>query len=202
MVRNQKEAVPFAFYEGRFRSLSPEEATTRLQDAKWDGKEFYVNLIGRTYAISHPDYAIRTLDGGNVPTLTVQTFLLRYLLECRDMEGTGAWKTFRELPWGETYAAAFAGRALTRAAFSFGTRLDAFRTACEKMGAVPVQHGDAGYQFTFLGGYQMRLLLWEGDEDFPPSAQILFSDNFAAGFTAEDRAVAGDILIASIKSRM
>ena len=48
----------------------------------------------------------------------------------------------------------------------------------------------------------MRFLVWAGDDEFPPSTQILYSDNFAAGFAAEDRVVAGDILITTIKSNM
>ena len=48
----------------------------------------------------------------------------------------------------------------------------------------------------------MQILVWEGDDEFPPNAQILYSDNFADGFAAEDRVVAGDILIATIKSYM
>ena len=42
----------------------------------------------------------------------------------------------------------------------------------------------------------------QGDEEFPPNAQVLYSDNFAEGFAAEDRVVAGDILISTIKSYM
>ena len=48
----------------------------------------------------------------------------------------------------------------------------------------------------------MQLFVWAGDDEFPPSAQILYSDNFAEGFTAEDRVVAADILISTIKSNM
>ena len=91
---------------------------------------------------------------------------------------------------------------LTRAAFTFGTRVAAFRAAAEKMGAEPVKHGDAGYRFDLIGGYQMQILVWEGDEEFSPNAQILYSDNFADGFAAEDRVVAGDILISTIKANM
>ena len=98
------------------------------------------------------------------------------------------------------YIGPYTGRVLTRAAFTFGTRAAAFRAACEKMGAVPLQHGDAGYRFTLVGNYQMQILIWEGDEEFPPNAQVLYSDNFAEGFAAEDRVVAGDILISTIKS--
>ena len=201
-VENHKEEVPFAHYVELFRSLRPEDAAARLQDVSWDGKELKLTLLGSAYAIAHPAYAIRALEGGSLPGLPAQTFLLRYLLECRDVPWDGGWKTFREMPWGEMYSKPYTGRVLTRAAFTFGTRLSAFRAAAEKMGATPVRHGDAGYLFDLIGGYRMQILVWEGDEEFPPSAQVLYTDNFAEGFAAEDRVVAGDILISAIKANM
>ena len=201
-IENHKEEVPFSYYEGLFENLVPEEALQRLHDVKWDEKEFYVNLLGREYAISHPEYAIRATDGGSVPPLPTQTFLLRYLLEGKSVRSAGQWLTFREMPWGELYIKPYTGRVLTRAAFTLGTRMDAFRAAAEKMGAVPVDHGDAGFRFNLIGDYAMQILVWEGDEEFPPNAQILYSDNFAEGFAAEDRVVAGDILISAIKTNM
>ena len=201
-IENHKEEVPFAHYEELFKKLDPADAQARLGSVKWDGKEFYVNLLGRDFAISHPDYAIRPLDNGNPPPLPTQTFLLRYLLECKDVPWRGEWKTFREMPWGEMYIKPYTGRVLTRAAFTFGFRTAAMRAAAEKMGAAPVKHGDVGFEFTLVGGYKMQILVWEGDDEFPPNAQILYSDNFAEGFAAEDRVVAGDILIGTIKSYM
>ena len=201
-IENHKEEVPFAFYADKFRDLNPADAVERLSDVRWDGSEFTVSLLGRRFAIAHPDYAIRALDGGAVPPLPAQTFLLRYLLESKDVAWSGEWKTFREMPWGEMYIKPYTGRVLTRAAFTFGTRLAAFRTAAEKIGGLPLPNGDAGYQFDLIGGYRMRILVWEGDEEFPPNAQVLYSDNFAGGFAAEDRVVAGDILISTVKSYM
>ena len=201
-IENHKEEVPFSHYEEQFRLLKPEDALARHPQLKWDGEAFFVNLLGREYAISHPDYAIRALDGGTLPPLPTQTFLLRYLLECKAIAHGGNWLTFREMPWGELYIKPYTGRVLTRAAFTFGTRLAAFKAACERMGATTLQHGDAGYQFDFMDNYRMQILVWEGDEEFPPNAQMLYSDNFADGFAAEDRVVAGDILISTIKSNM
>ena len=201
-IENHKEEVPFAHYEEQFKSLDPQSVTDRLSEVKWDGEEFTVKLLGRAFAIAHPTYAIRALDGGAVPPLPTQTFLLRYLLESKDVMWSGAWKTFREMPWGEMYIKPYTGRVLTRAAFTFGFKVAAFRAACEKMGATPVKHGDAGFQFDLIGGYKMQILVWEGDEEFPPNTQILYSDNFAEGFAAEDRVVSGDILITTIKSNM
>ena len=201
-IENHKEEVPFAHYEERFRSLDPAEVVSRLKDVKWDGNEFTLTLLGRAFAIAHPEYAIRALDEGKLPPLPTQTFLLRYLLESKDVSWAGQWKTFREMPWGEMYIKPYTGRVLTRAAFTFGTRAAAFKAAAEKMGAEPVKHGDAGFRFDLIGGYKMQILVWEGDDEFPPNAQVLYSDNFADGFAAEDRVVAGDILISTIKSYM
>ena len=200
-IENHKEEVPFAHYEELFRSLDPAEAVERT-GVKWDGNEFYVNLLGREFAISYPDYAIRATDGGAVPALPAQTFLLRYLLESKRLAWAGTWKTFREMPWGEMYIKPYTGRVLTRAAFTFSFKLAAFAAACEKMGAKKLPHGDAGYQYELLPDYHMQILIWQGDEEFPPNAQVIYSDNFAEGFAAEDRVVAGDILISTIKSNM
>lgn len=215
-IENNKEEVPFSHYEGLFQKLQPEDAVART-GVEWDGNEFYVNLLGRTYAVAHPVYAIRALsplskggcpegagesNGGAVPSLPTQTFLLRYLLEGKCVAWDGGWKTFREMPWGELYIKPYTGRVLTRAAFTFGTRLADFQKGAQALGGLPVAHGDAGFEFTLIGDYRMRILIWEGDEEFPPNAQVLYSDNFAEGFAAEDRVVAGDILISHIKAAM
>ena len=201
-IENHKEEVPFAHYEELFREMDPMADPGRLPGTQYDGKNFYVQLMHYSYVISHPEYSIRKLVGGDVPPLPVQTFLLRYLLESKNVPWGGQWKTFREMPWGEMYIKPYTGRVLTRAAFTFGFKLDAFRAACEKIGGTSVKHGDAGYEFNFIGNYKMQILIWEGDDEFPPNAQILYSDNFAEGFAAEDRVVAGDILISTIKSFM
>ena len=201
-IENHKEEVPFSHYEGLFRSIDPQQVVARLPFVGWEGDAFAVTLLGRAYRITWPDYSITALDGGAVPPLPTQTFLLRCLLETKDVAWSGSWKTFREMPWGELYIQPYTGRVLTRAAFTFGTRVDAFRAACEKLGGVPLSHGDAGFLFDFLGNYRMQIMVWEGDDEFPPNAQVLYTDNFAEGFAAEDRVVAGDILIGHIKSAM
>ncbi len=195
-IENHKEEVPFSYYADLFAKADPQEIAARLE-TPLEGGAFSVTLLGKTYRISHPDARI---DAG-LP-LPMQTFLLRWLLEGKGVSWKGEWKTFREMPWGELYIKPYTGRVLTRAAFTFGTRVEAFRAACEKMGALALPHGDAGYEFPFIGDYRMRILVWAGDEEFPPNAQVLYTDNFAEGFAAEDRVVAGDILISAIKAAM
>lgn len=196
-IQNNKEQVPFEYYEDLFRKIDPAEVAARLPDVSWDGMQFRVTLLGREYAIGWPDFTIAE----DVP-MNVRTFLLRYLMESKAVAWQGTWKTFREMPWGEMYIKPYTGRVLTRAAFTFGTRLGAFKAACEKLGATALPHGDAGYQFDFVGGYGVQILVWEGDEEFPPNAQVIYTDNFESGFAPEDRVVVGDILITAIKANM
>ena len=198
-IQNNKEQVPFSYYAELYGKADKAEIADRLGIHAENGV-FSVTLMGKTYTVAE-NAEIADLQG-NAPALPVQTFLLRYLLEGKNLPALGGWKTFREMPWGELYIKPYTGRVLTRAAFTFGTRVEVFRKAAEKMGAQPVAHGDAGFEFALIGDYKIRLLIWAGDEEFPPSAQVLYSDNFEEGFAPEDRVVAGDILITAIRANM
>ena len=200
-VENHKEGVPFAYYEKQFSQLDPEEVQART-GVEFDGKSFSIRMVNAVYTISWPEYAIQAdrEDAFALKALPGQTFLLRWLLEGKRTPFGGTFKTFREMPWGELYIQPFTGRCLTRAAFTFGTRVSKFAAAMEKLGGRKLPHGDAGYELELLPGYFMQLIVWAGDDEFPPNSQILYSDNFADSFAAEDRVVAGDILISVIKS--
>ena len=202
-VQNNKEEVPFAHYEEKFAAIDPAEAAGRCSVPFEDGK-FTVTLLGVPYQIAWPEYTITSQveNAFALKNLPCQTFLLRFLIEGRAAAPSAAYKTFREMPWGEMYIGPYTGRVLTRAAFTFGTKVAKFAAACEKMGAIRLPHGDAGYQFDFLGSYRMQIMVYAGDDEFPPSAQVLYSDNFESGFAAEDRVVAGDLLITSIKKEL
>ena len=203
-IQNNKEEIPFSYYADLFSKADPAEITARL-GIPFENGAFRLTLLGNDYTITQSPPCLKgggPKGRGDTIPLSTQTFLLRYLLEGKTVAATGAWKTFREMPWGELYIKPYTGRVLTRAAFTFGTRLNAFRAAAEKMGAAPVPSGDAGFEFTLIGDYKMRILVWEGDDEFPPNAQILYSDNFENGFAPEDRVVSGDILISTIKSAM
>ena len=219
-IQNNKEEIPFSYYADLFAKADPAEISART-GIPFENNTFQVTLLGKEYAIKRPPcakgappqavgdcynpsvaYGDTSPYTGEAIPLPIQTFLLRYLLEGKRVPWNGQWKTFREMPWGELYIKPYTGRVLTRAAFTFGTRLTAFKAAAEKLGGTSVPNGDAGFEFSFIGDYKVRILVWEGDDEFPPNAQILYSDNFQDGFAPEDRVVTGDILITTIRSNM
>ena len=205
VVENNKEMVPFEHYVGLFEKLDPVEAAQRC-GVKYDEvtQTFTVRLLYTDYEISWPEFSIRSEDetGFALKNLPAQMLIIRFLLEGCASRGSGAFLTYREMPWGEIYLTPFTGRCITRAAFTFGTRLAAFKNAIAKMPVIELGSGDAACQIEIMPGYEVRFIVWEGDEEFPPNTQILFSDNFPKAFSAEDRTVVGDIFISDIKRRM
>lgn len=194
-----KDEVPFAQYVERFRSLDPSEASERT-GAPFDSGVFRLQLFGTEHEISWPEFSM-TPEPHSLPA---QTYAMRFLLEGRKAASIGeeGYLTFREMPWGELYIKPFTDRCLKRAAFSLGRDVPAFAAACERLGAASISGADASYEFSVIGGHKIRIMLWSGDDEFPPSAQILFSSSFAESMSAEDRVVSCDIAISMISAEM
>jgi hypothetical protein len=128
--------------------------------------------------------------------------ILRYLCEGKYSGETGRRLSYNEVPWGPVYYRNFDGRCLKRLAYGFGKDIARFKAIIEGapgLKAEKLPQGDAGYRLEFLSGLYISLILYAEDDEFPPSAQILFDDNFVSAFTAEDLAVVGEVLIDKLK---
>ena len=206
--KDSKERMPYEHYMEIYRGLNPEDISSRANiPYNAESRTFTLRLMGVTYQVSWPDYEVRHLDREDLQyyplegAANARILVLRYLTEGAAAPATGKFLTYREVPWGEVYFKQFQGRCLFRLAYGFGNKLQKFREIMEKLGARKLPHGDASYEFEFLNGLYLQFLLWEGDEEFPPSAQILFSDNFPVAFVmGEDMAVVGDVSIGALKA--
>jgi len=202
---NNKEGKPFEIYRARYEKLDPTEAASRC-GASYDPerREFELSFMGNRYAVAFPQFSVRAV-AKNVPADQLAVFgaahilLIRYLLEGRAVPASGKYLTYREIPWGSVYNDNFTGRCIKRLAFAYGNSPDLFSKVMEAMKAKPIKGGDKAYELEFMDRLFIRYLLWEGDDEFPPSSQILFSDNFPSAFTAEDLAVVGDVTINAMK---
>ena len=204
--KDSKERLPWEHYLSQYQESDPKEIAARL-GISYDEEQKYFTLkfLGTVYQISWPDFQVshEADDMGFYPLETMtyaRTLTIRFLLNGAEASGTGKFKTYREMPWGEVYLRQFDGRCIKRLAFSYGNRIKAFQAIMEHMHCVPVKHGDIAYQLEIFPDYLVQMILWEGDDEFPPSSQILFSDNFPISFQAEDMAVMGDVIIGSLKS--
>ncbi|MDR0861532.1 MAG: DUF3786 domain-containing protein [Oscillospiraceae bacterium] len=212
-IRNNKERLPLEHYAALFREVEPAEVERRT-GARFDGGAFALNLMGQGLRAEYPEFRLTAADGDcPEPLLGVaaQILVSRYLTGGKRAPWNGRFLSYRELPWGEVYDRNFQGRCVSRLARTYGKNADtlaAFRAACLKLcgtpaksvGGAAVTFGDAAYDLPFTDGMTVRFIVWTGDDEFPPSAQILFSDNTHAAFDAEDLAAVGEVMLAALKS--
>lgn len=192
---------PLAHYLDMYRSSVPQELGAQVNLSYFSSiQSFRFRFLGTLCQVTHPDFSISHLEKGTgvyplEAASTARILLLRYLLEGTFERPTGTLLSYRDLPWGETYFRQFQGRCILRLARQYGQRIEAFRRIMERLHAVPLPLGNCAYQVEIFDQLSVCLILWEGDEEYPASAQILFSDNFASAFSAEDAAYACDIIL-------
>ncbi|MDR3333322.1 MAG: DUF3786 domain-containing protein [Treponema sp.] len=199
--KNQKDEVPLTYYRGIYKTLDPEAIAWRCGITfNAEASVFSLRIMGTEYRVTFPDFQIQDRSGAVVQSAAENILILHYLCEGKHAETTGKQLSYHDIPWGEVYYRNFEGRCLKRFAYTFGNDPAALRRIMEKgLCAEPLGKGDAGYRFEFMSGLYMSLLLWAGDDEFPPSSQMLFDDNFVFAFTAEDIAVVGEVVIGRLK---
>lgn len=199
-IKDNKTGVPLEHYISEFSSKNPEEMG-RSSGVPYDGQAFSLTIMGRPVKVTWPDMEASYTETGEKTKANVRILLARLIMRGRLSETTGKMLSYTEMPWGNVYEAQFRGRCIMRLAFGFGNDLDKFASACGSIAGVPSKGGDMAFDIPFLPKLTVRLMVWEGDDEFPPSSQILFSDNFPNAFTAEDLAVTGDIILDAMKGR-
>jgi hypothetical protein len=194
----------FNHYLSIYGTLRPEDISRRCALAFDAGKSaFALRVMGAEYLAAFPDFKATPLSGADFCSRYGRLLILKYLCEGRYCAGVGGQIAYEALPWGEVYYRNFRGRCVGRLARAFGGDAGALERVTREhpeLRAEKLRQGDAGYTFEFINGLYMTLIVWEGDDEFPPSAQILFSDNFAFAFGAEDVAAAAEFAVEYLSS--
>ena len=141
-----------------------------------------------------PFLILNEKQGIEIP-LEEKIVLCHYLLQAKGTRPANELITFRQIPDGHFYDAAFQQR--TRGPFLsfFGDKPDLFRASAAKLAGAPVTTGDAGMAFPVLPRVPVQLILWQGDEELPPESTILFDATLSDYLPAEDIAVLSGMLV-------
>ncbi len=206
-VVNNKTENPIRIYQEKFREMDPQQMAKRSGCEFRDGA-FEIQLMNRRVKLTFPEMETFYEDGSKTAD-NVRILLARYVMEGVQAESSGKMYSYPEMPWGPVYEVQFRGRCISRMAGTYGHNLKGFQEGMEKIGAKEAREAsgrfasgaDCAYDIPFLPKLTIRALIWEADEEFPASAQILFSDNFPLAFTAEDMAVVGDLFLNAMKGK-
>lgn len=200
-IDNRQGRVPYEYIQNIFKMQEPKKME-KLTGATYDEKRktFKLRLMGKNYYIKYPSADTFNEAGQEIKGYTIKTIFLRYLVNGKGIPPTGKDITYKEIPGGHTYYPNFSSRTIAKLAKVFGDKLQFLQEVFEKMGAQRVKNGDTAYRFEFINNVYMTFIVWQGDEEFSSSANILFDNNIIYYFNAEDLAVVGEVAIEIVRN--
>ncbi|MFZ5632248.1 MAG: DUF3786 domain-containing protein [Bacillota bacterium] len=183
-----------------FARLVPEEAARRAA-VRYDPETgiFRVPFLGAQYLVKFPDGEITPEEGKGDVSLTNRVCLLHYLNHASDVQLAGRYITFKELPSGSIYVGPFNNRAIRPLMAVFGQRPDLLVSAGEKLGGKKADMGDWAVTVGVFPKVPITFVIWEGDDEFPPSGNILYDASAPFHLETEDYALLPGLTIYEMK---
>ena len=152
-----------------------------------DGPSLRIPFLNRTYLVSYPHFEFKDqADSRKEIPLQEQVLILHYLMAADTPDLSGQWVSYREIPGASFYFGAFVKRAVDPLKKVFGQNISGFCQAAEKLQARKIENGDAGFEFRTFPAVPLQLILWEGDNEFPAEANILFDKTIGRMLSPED----------------
>jgi hypothetical protein len=128
-------------------------------------------------------------SGATLP-IQQQILLLHYLegaILGAGVRPKGEWISYQEVPDGRFYLDAFMRRAKHPLIEAFGQRPDRLVPLAKALyGAIPLDQGDVSVLIRAAPMIPVALIIWRGDEEFPPDGNILFDRTVSGYLSAED----------------
>jgi len=186
-VDDYKTAIALAVAD--LKQLNPQRLAvlTRGDYFSEDAREgLIIPYFGQPRLVSWPEVIVSPPEGqGDLP-LTEQILILHYLLKATGEPLSGREIDFRNVPEGGFYWSAFVSRAKKPLLETFGLDLDLYRRVAAALGGAPGTAGDVSATYLAFPLVPVTHVLWRGDEEFPPEANILFDETIPQHLSTED----------------
>ncbi|SFB12403.1 protein of unknown function [Acetitomaculum ruminis DSM 5522] len=95
------------------------------------------------------------------------------------------WIPFRQVEGAGIFDGAFQKTVIELLSKTFSGHLSEFIKAGEKLGFIRTKHGDAGFIADVFRCVQIEFIFWDGDDEYPANANILFDKNITQFTHAE-----------------
>jgi hypothetical protein len=181
----------------KLASESLETIIARSGFKKAGESAFRIPFLGREYRVSYSAFEFvpegETPPGKEVP-LQEQVLILHYVM-APAASLSGNWVAYREIPGATFYFSAFVKRAVDPLKKMFGRNAALLEKHAKALGGIPIDAGDMGYEFRLFPKVPIQLILWEGDEEFPAEANILFDESIGDLLSPEDIAWLAGMLV-------
>ena len=146
-----------------------------------------IPFLDRNYRVAYPEFRFSDVDNETVEVpIQEQVLILHYLLGATLSPLTGDWVPYREIPGASVYHSVFVKRAADPLKKVFGRNIPGFSNTSSLLNGKPVELGDAASEFLLFPRVPIQLILHEGDDEFPPEANILFDKSISRYLSPED----------------
>jgi hypothetical protein len=155
-----------------------------------------VPYLGGRCAVRLPEV---NFDPEELPMME-KILILHYLTGSEDpaggieQRGTGEYISYKNMPGAAFYNRPYRKRGTERILRAFGQRPHDVVQASSALGGVESDMGDVSVRFLVFPKIEAVLVLYHGDEEFPPEAEILYRDDVARYLSLEDVAVLSGVL--------
>lgn len=159
-----------------------------------------VKFLADEYTVDLGERRIISLSC-NVPAKDfIAILILHYLVHKSKgrLKLTGEWLSFKELSGVEGYLPAFKKRAIEPIIRKYGNNPQGLLSDLERFAAKKVDQGDIGIVLNAFEDIPVLVLLWRGDDEFGPDANMLFDKSITQVFCVEDIVVLAGIVAAQL----
>lgn len=118
--------------------------------------------------------------------LVTRIVVLHYLIAASGERLASDLIPYEDVPGCRPYAPVFERRVTKPLLSAFGYTRDAFLESGTKLGGQEEDYGDASFTLRALPRVPITFILWEGDQDFPPSVKVLFDRTVGTYLPLED----------------
>ena len=146
----------------------------------------YTQYLNRTYRITLPDVSVSLAESEDKVELRDKVLILHYLGRARGTPVEGKLISYQELGEGAGYYPSFFQRAIKPLVDCFGPTPEKLLSSAAELGGCRANYGDASVTIEAFNRVSVTLIVWKGDEEFPPNASILFDHTVLDYLSAED----------------
>ena len=169
-----------------------------------EGERIRIPFFSEPYTVRFPQVEFYS-PGKKTVSLVTRAILLHYLLRADGNPLTGKWVGYKDISGGLLYSGVFARRVTEPLIRKFGKSAKLFGEVGFRIGGESAGVGDVSFRLLALPRIPLQYVLWEGDEEFPPSVQLLFDSSVDHYLPLEDIVVLGQITsgrLISLSSRL
>jgi len=135
--------------------------------------------------IQIPRFSFESSINANV-TLVTRIILLHYVNNASGIPLSGEKVAYGDIPSCMHYEPVFTKRALKPLERAFGYDKYAFLEAGTALGGKEEEYGDTSFTLFAFPKVPVTFILWQGDEEFPPSVRALFDPSITGYLPLED----------------